>query len=251
MGLGFSWSTFFVEIVNFVILIWLLKRFLYRPVMQTIAQREERIKGELQRAKETETKAAELKQRYETRLAEWEREKTQLREQFDAEITGERTEREAELKAVLEREHRQDEAARAVRERDERQRMWRRAAQDAGRFGARLLSRVASPQLEERLISATVEDLRSLPGDKRATLAAGLNGHRAVTITTRYAIDEAKRLSLGRALEACLGAKADLTFKLDDALISGIRIELGSATVEGTLAGELAWFTQTEADAAS
>lgn len=250
MSLGFSWSTFFVEIVNFVILIWLLTRFLYRPVMRTLAAREQRIKDDLARAQEAQTKAAELTQRYEARLAEWEREKSKLREHFDSELATERSRREEELKGLLERERQQIETAHRLREHDEERRMWHKASQDAAGFGARLFSRLASPELEHRLIDATVEDLRALSPEGKTTLTAAFNGRGTATVTTRYAIDSAERENIEKALEACLGTRPTLSFKLDDALISGIRIELGTATVEGTLAGELRWFAEAEADVA-
>ena len=34
-----NWSTFVLEIINFLILVWVLKRFLYKPVLAAIAQR--------------------------------------------------------------------------------------------------------------------------------------------------------------------------------------------------------------------
>ena len=35
-----SWPTFFLEIVNFLVLVWILKRFLYKPILQAIEQRK-------------------------------------------------------------------------------------------------------------------------------------------------------------------------------------------------------------------
>ncbi|HTX02273.1 MAG TPA: hypothetical protein VMD07_01230, partial [Candidatus Acidoferrales bacterium] len=69
--LGFSWSTFFVESINFLILIWLLTRFLYQPVTRTVAARERHITDELKRASDTQAKADELTRHYESRLADW------------------------------------------------------------------------------------------------------------------------------------------------------------------------------------
>ena len=35
-----SWPTFFLEIINFLVLVWILKRFLYKPVLEAIAHRK-------------------------------------------------------------------------------------------------------------------------------------------------------------------------------------------------------------------
>jgi len=246
MGFGFSWSTFVVEIVNFLILVWLLTRFFYQPVLRTIASREQRIKDELSHAQDAQTEAAELTKRYETRLADWEQEKAGLRERFDAELATLRATRESELQDVLERERRQAAVAAAIKERDEQRRLWQQSARDASRFAARLLSRLATPSLERRLIEVTSEDLMSLPSDKRATLANAANGKADAVITSRYALDETERSALAAALETCLGKKPSLAFKCDDNLVAGLRIEVGTAIIDANVGAELAWFAQTE-----
>lgn len=246
--LAFSWSTFFVEIVNFLILIWLLTRFLYQPVLRTVAAREARIKSQLDEAREAQEKAKALTASYEGRLADWEREKAQLRESFDAALAVERVRREAELTASLRRQEESAAAVRRQQERDERLRLTRDAAADAARFGGRLLSRLVSPELERRLIDVTIEDLRGMSGEQHSAFRT-LNGKPAGVITTRYPLGAAERETLTDALGATIGAKPQLTFKQDEALICGIRIELGSAVVDGNLATELSWFAQTEGNA--
>ena len=55
-----NWFTVIAQLVNFFILVWLLKRFLYKPVLSAIEEREKRIKDQLEDA---EAKKAEaLKQ---------------------------------------------------------------------------------------------------------------------------------------------------------------------------------------------
>ena len=35
-----SWSTFILEAINFLVLVWILKRFLYKPVLDVIERRK-------------------------------------------------------------------------------------------------------------------------------------------------------------------------------------------------------------------
>ena len=251
MGFSFSWSTFFVETVNFLVLVWLLTRFFYQPVLRTIAAREAKIKAELSHAADSEAKAVALTQRYETRLADWESEKAQLRERFEEDLAALRARREAELKDTLERERLVAEAAARSRERDEQRRLWQRCADDATGFAARLLSRVASPALEESLVAAAAEDLGTLSVQNQTLLRSGMNGKATATIATRYALPPQARAHIAEALRTALGTTPALTFREDEALVAGIRIELGSATVDANLSSELRWFAQTERDAES
>lgn len=250
MGFGFSWSTFVVEIVNFLVLVWLLTRFFYQPVLRSIASREQKIKDELTRAEDAQTEAANLTKRYEARLSDWEKEKARLRERFDAELAALRTARESELQDVLEKERRQAAVAAAAKERDEQRRLWQRSARDASNFAARLLSRVASPALEQRLIEVTAEDLQMLTAEQKASLASAVNGKMEATVISRYALDESEKVTISAALERCLGKRPSLAFKLDDTLVAGLRIEVGTATIDANVGAELAWFAQTESNAA-
>lgn len=50
--MGINWVTFFAQIVNLFVLIWLLKRFLYRPILQAVEKRQAEIMNKVNRAKE-------------------------------------------------------------------------------------------------------------------------------------------------------------------------------------------------------
>ena len=43
----FNWTTFSFEIINFLILVWILQRFLYKPVTNAIARRKAAIESQL------------------------------------------------------------------------------------------------------------------------------------------------------------------------------------------------------------
>ena len=70
-----DWTTLVLEIINFLVLVWILKRFLYRPVMEAIAARQQRVEGKLAEARAIEDGARELQQQYQRRLADWDMEK--------------------------------------------------------------------------------------------------------------------------------------------------------------------------------
>lgn len=42
-----DWFTVIAQVVNFLILVWLLKRFLYQPILNAIDAREQRVATEL------------------------------------------------------------------------------------------------------------------------------------------------------------------------------------------------------------
>ena len=87
----FDWTTFALEIINFLVLVWILQRFLYKPVTSAIAERKAGIEKTLADAQAVQAEAESLKRQYENRMANWEHEKAQARVQLLQEMDAERT----------------------------------------------------------------------------------------------------------------------------------------------------------------
>ena len=161
-----SWPTFFLEIVNFLVLVWLLKRFLYKPVLEAIAQRKAAIDKTLSDAQSKEAGAQALAQQYQNRLADWENEKAKLRAGVTEEIGAQR----AQMMTALENSLKEEREKARVLE-DRRLNELQDKAEEAGiargvQFTARLLARVAGPELEARLVALAVEDLPLLSNEQ-------------------------------------------------------------------------------------
>ena len=46
----FDWTTFILEMLNFLVLVWILQRLIYRPVLAMLDARQQRLKDESGRA---------------------------------------------------------------------------------------------------------------------------------------------------------------------------------------------------------
>ena len=62
-----DWFTVGAQVVNFIILIWLLKRFLYRPILTAIDTREQRIAAELADAATKQLQATQERTTFENK----------------------------------------------------------------------------------------------------------------------------------------------------------------------------------------
>jgi F-type H+-transporting ATPase subunit b len=82
--------TLLIQAVNFLILIVLLHRFLYKPLTQFLATRADGIKRSLEEAKAAREAAAKAQQEYEARIAATRREAAALRESAVREVEDER-----------------------------------------------------------------------------------------------------------------------------------------------------------------
>lgn len=241
--MDFDWSTFFLEIVNFLILVWILKHFLYRPVLKVIIQRRAGIEKSMADAKRTETEAAELKQRHERELAQWEEEKEAAHARLREELAAERKRLMAEVETSVAEER---ERLRVLDER--RQRDIQRSVEEQGiaqgaAFAARLLSRVAAPELEARLYALLIEDLRGLRAeDRRAVAETAATPGLQIGVQSAFALDEARRAELAQALADVAGKALPVEYRENPELLAGFHVSIGPWILHANLRDELKFF---------
>jgi F-type H+-transporting ATPase subunit b len=197
--MGLDWSTFVLEIVNFLVLVWILKRFLYRPVLAVLAERRSRVEQVLAEARAAEERAGALKNQFESRLADWEQEKTAARERLAAELALERERHLESLAQALNEERERSAAQDAHRQEILRRELVAEAGTEARQFASRLLGRVAGPELEARLVDLFIEELAALPEERLSALRAGQHGQGQGVFATAYPLPDAERRRLTSA----------------------------------------------------
>jgi F-type H+-transporting ATPase subunit b len=245
-----DWTTFVLEIVNFLVLVWILKRFFYAPVLAMIDRRRAAVTAESEDARKLKEDAEALKATYESRLSDWDKERAGLRLALNDEFAKERSRQLAALQQSLAAEA---EAARQRAGADSAQQDAARrqaARQESFAAAAAMLRRVAAPELTEAIAKAFIADLDGLAAPDRARLgaaAAALQGGVTVVVTSAHPLAADHRAALAVALEKASGKIPAPTFREDAALIAGLRVALGAYLLSADLAGELAFF-QAEPD---
>ncbi|WP_346840046.1 F0F1 ATP synthase subunit delta [Microbulbifer sp. SAOS-129_SWC] len=240
-----NWSTFLLEIVNFLVLVWLLKRFFYKPVQQVIARRQQGIEQRVAAAEKMQQEAQQLQQRYEGRLQEWEQEQRQARTALQEALRAERSQREQELDGQLQQQRQRAQAVAERHERERVQQLERRALEQGGEFAARLLQQGAGPELEGRLQALLVEALADLPDEQLAALRAELaESPGAVEVASAFPLPQAQRSELTEALQELTPQPLQCHFVEDPDLVAGLRIGIGAWVLDCNISAELRGFAQ-------
>jgi F-type H+-transporting ATPase subunit b len=243
----FDWTTFALEIINFLVLVWILQRFLYKPVTRAIAERKAGIEKTLADAQAVQAEAESLRGQYENRMANWEHEKAQARVQLLQEMDAERSRLMAALHASLEQERDKLRALEQRRGAEARRRLKEDAIAEGARFVARLLSRVASPELEDRIRELLLEDLPRLADQELQSLRAACQvGDAKLNITSGYPVKEGQRASLAQALSRVMGQPVACEFGQDPELMAGFRIGIGPWVLRSNLRDELKFFAEAQ-----
>lgn len=241
----FDWTTFILEILNFLVLLWILQRLIYRPVLAALDARQHSIQTQIDHAADLRTEAERLKSDYQARLTTWQQEREMALHDLDVEMSTLRTQALDELKQI-----KSVEAAKS-RARDEafaaaQQSVYlREATRDAYAQSSAMLERLASPTLTHGIVELVLEDLKLLDHDQQASLnkaAQHLISPKNLAIVSAHPLTQNHVEALITALRILTNSDLSPSVHEDDNLIAGLRITLGEYQLHANLADELAFF---------
>jgi len=234
----FNVWTFLFEILNFVVLAFILHRLLYRPLRDAIDQRKaenEKVRNEAEAArKEADTTQAQLA----AKLAELDRERTETLRKTAEQAEAEKAKRLAEA----------DAAARTVREQSQRDSEQLRHDTLAGleaEVGAlavdlaqRLLTQACDVSLNEQLARHLADTIRSVSADERDRIRQDA-GAGDIVVESAESLTEPIRNNLTAAVRELLGHDCSPKFEVKQALVGGALLRVGGHIWDATIAAQL------------
>lgn len=244
-----DWFTFGAQIVNFVVLVALLKRFLYGPILAAMDEREARIAERLAAAHEQQAAAQEEAAAYRAKQAALEAERTQRLAEAEQAAAARRDEL---LQAAREEVQQLETEWRAAvaRQRDTfLHDLAERALHETIEVARRALRDLADADLEARAVETFIGRLEALDADQRAALADALRaaqGH--AVLRSAFAGVEAHRDRLREVLAAQLGAAPTLTIEPDAAIGFGLELRIADRKVAWSLDSYLGRLVSTVRD---
>lgn len=240
-----NWSTFVLEIFNFLVLVWILKRFLYQPVLNAIARRRATIEKQLADAEQHHTEADALKDQYEHRLADWELERQKATDNLQNELEQNRLNQLKIQKAELAQE---EEKIRVTQLRQDKQaisEIEQRALQQGAKFASRLLSEATGPELETRLFKLLLDDLNTMPAEKISTLNNEWGETpEHIQVSSAYPLTENQHHLLEETLSKVTGLSVPVQYDQDARLLAGLNITIGAWLLQLNVRDELQGFTE-------
>lgn len=234
-----DWVTVIAQIVNFLVLIWLLQRVLYRPLTRALKAREEEVNRTLREAEAAREDAeAEAQAHREAQEA--------LQEAREARLDEAREEAEA-LRRTMTEEAREDLATRRqtwqAQLEDEKaaflDRLRRRAGEAFVTLARRALSDMADEDLVDRIAHVFARRLSSLDDAEQTQLRSALRRDKVPVISSSFPLSDDARDRVGKAVAGLLGREAETDFREDDAIECGIVLAVGSRHVGWTLGEHL------------
>ncbi len=231
-----DWLTVTAQIANFLILVWLLKRFLYQPVINAMERREQRIAARLQKAELREQAAVNTMQDYQSKIGVLEQDRDALMEKAREAAEAERRELldEARSEVAEKRTHWHRQVA------EEKQDFLRglrnQAAESIQTTARHALADLADVELEEQIIQIFIQRLNSLDKESRQAITGAVE---PVRITTSFELDSTVRGRLTRAVHEHIGADKEVIYSESPDLLCGIELAVSGHRLRWTLANYL------------
>ncbi|MEA5594033.1 F0F1 ATP synthase subunit B [Rivularia sp. UHCC 0363] len=231
-----NWFTVIAQIINFLILVFLLQRFLYKPIMQTIKKRQTMI--------ETRWEDAEIAQKEAQQEADTYRQQQQKLQQQKEAMT-------AEMVKEVDREHQQL-LIKARREVEEMQVKWKEAllqekndfirslrqqiAEQTNLIARQALQDLANADLEQQMISNFCQHLQKIDDNQQQIITQSLQkSHQPIIIKSSFEISPESRQQIAKALQIKVISDNPLEFHTSPDLICGIQVKLAAYVISWNL----------------
>lgn len=234
-----DWITVSAQIVNFLLLIWLLKRFLYAPVMRAMERREQRIAERLNEAHEREQAADRAAEEHREKSKALERERDQILTEARSAVETQKKEMLEEARASV-AEARMSWQRQVYQEKQEfLENLSRQASETVQAIARKALRDLADAELEEQIVRTFIERLKSLDKSTRQAMAQTADD---VRIASTFELDPAVRGRLTRAIHEYIAEGLDVGYERAPELLCGIEITSAGRRLSWNLAqylGEL------------
>ena len=220
-----DWFTVAAQIVNFLVLVALLKHFLYGRVIEAMNRREEKIASRLTEAAETKQEAAEELESYRQKNAELERQRRELLDQAEREAEARKKDLLAEARGAVEsvkakwQEAVEREKALFLRE------LRARASGQIFAVTRQILQDMANADLEEQIIEAFIQRLSNLDAAAQQALAQSLMTQKGVVVTSAFEIPDQTQKRITGIVEGYARDDLSIEYRLDPGVILGIELK--------------------------
>ncbi|WP_404309519.1 F0F1 ATP synthase subunit delta [Neorhodopirellula lusitana] len=220
-----DWFTVTAQAVNFLILVWLLKRFLYKPILDAIDARESRIAAELADADAKRVEASREREEFQQKNQTFD-------DQRQSMLTQATDEAAAERKRLLD-EARKDADALNAKRRDEleaeqeslKDDISRRTQQEVFSLTRKTLQDLAAVSLEERMCDVFTQRLRRLDGVVKQDLVTSLQtAMHSPRVRSAFELPFEQRTQIQRALNEMMSADTQIQYETVPELVSGIEL---------------------------
>lgn len=225
--MNIDWFTISAQAINFLILIWLLKRFLYKPVLHAIDAREQRIAETLSQAETLKLNAEAQQKDYESKLDQLQDQRGDFlaKAQSDADLLKDKLLLDAQTQAKTNRKIQND--ALIVEAKTLEESVIRRIQQQVLDISRKVLLDLADTSLDARMVAAFTSRLGEMcESDRKLLIGAVSESSGAIQVSTAFPLAPELRSMVSSSIHSITGKESSVVFESHPELISGIELRV-------------------------
>lgn len=221
-----DWFTVGAQAVNFLILVWLMKRFLYKPILNAIDAREKKVAAELADADAKRAEALKERDQFQQKNDEFDRQRLELMNKAQDDAKAEREKLLEEARQAAEQLRVKSKERFAIDAENLKQSISHRTQQEVFAIARKTLSDLASASLEEQITATFIRRISEMDSSTRAGLVASLTSGSpsSPTVRSAFELSPEQRAAIEAALNQALSLHLQLNFQTAPELISGIEL---------------------------
>lgn len=223
-----NWFTVIAQVFNFLILVWLLRRFLYKPILNAIDERESKITSKLAEAESKKEDAKKEQADFVYKNELFDRKKAKLMTNLQIEVK--------QKKRKLLEEARSDAQALRTKLEDIYKEMHKsakneiayKAQKEIFAIARRILNDLASVSLEEQVMDVFLHQLKNLGDQELRQFTDAIKADDTpILVESSFQLLDERQIHIIRTINEILGCEAKFQFKTTPKLISGIELSKG------------------------
>ncbi len=219
-----DWFTVVAQIINFIILVGLLKRFLFKPVLKVIDERENLIAQQVQEAEKTKSEAQQELESFQQKNKEFDQQSKVMLDQAKEEADKKRIELIKSAKQEYDEMH-----SNFIKSfGNEQQRLTgeikHRLATEVFSITRKMLKDLASANLEELMVMVFVNRLHQLDKQDQDRLTQALKTSQSFLVNSSFELSTALQAKIISEMEELTNSKIQIRFEVTPQQISGIQL---------------------------
>ena len=244
-----DWFTVIAQIANFLILIWLLRRFLYKPILKAVDDREKLIQSQIKNADALKAEAKKEGEEFKRKNEELTRQTEAIKQKTtdDAKAERQRLFDEAnkeynDLRTKLEEGLRNEQEAQGGK-------ITRQIQEEVFSITKKTLSDIASANLEQQIVEVFIKRLGELKEEDKVALASSLKTSPSVTIKSSFNIPPAQQVAMESAIHKSFNTKANVQFQISTEQIGGLEFITNEYKIAWNISNYISSLEKNVADA--
>jgi F-type H+-transporting ATPase subunit b len=235
-----DWFTIAAQALNFIILVWLMKRFLYKPILNAIDAREQRIAKELADADAKMAEAQKEREAFKRKNEAFDRQQDALLRQATKAANAERQRLLDEARQAAEDLHAKRQDAMEREQQRLNDEITRRTREEVFAIARKTLKDLAGTSLEERISEVFRRRLRELDGEAKEGIAKILKtSSDPVLVHSAFELPSEQRVAIQHALNETFSDQIHVRFETAPDAISGIELTANGRKVAWSIADYL------------